>query len=373
MLANIKRVSEIYTKLKNRLYRNFSDTVKLGFEKTDSTNMGRVNPFEITVLWNLETNIQDIGIICEDVRYDALVMPYVVQNTLNSVELKKQQDQLRMAGPEFDTKEIVFSKVVYLYTNSLKIDAEVLKKEFLKNGYRLRIRCFENLREEKRIALIIGNGDYESLPKLNNASNDAEDMNQSLKRLGFETILFKNLTKSDFHSHSPNIVDQFKNQPEILIYYAGHGYYMNGVHYLIPTDSNVSCQSDLEENGIRLDELIRLTQDSGDEPIRTIILDACRLPSLPDYSEAAMERIELTNSFIAFATSIGSAAKDGISRNGRFTSALLSNIEKPDATINEIFELVNKEVSSVTKGEQIPWFQSSLTNEYMLNELIKFT
>ena len=41
---------------------------------------------------------------------------------------------------------------------------------------------------ERRVALVIGNGAYKSVPKLPNPPNDAKDVSDTLKRIGFETI-----------------------------------------------------------------------------------------------------------------------------------------------------------------------------------------
>ncbi|MFT5250752.1 MAG: hypothetical protein ACJAUV_001666 [Flavobacteriales bacterium] len=366
-------MSEIYSKLKNRLYSNFSDTTRMGFEKVELTKLGRINPFEVTVLWNLDRNIQDVGIVSENIGAEAFLIPEYINHILNSVTLKQKREELRSAGFDFDSDEIVFSKVVYLYTNNFSISELNVKQYFKDKGLRLKIRCFDNIHEEKRIAVLFGNGEYEHLVKLNNPLNDIDRLNKSLNNLGFESFIIKDSTKENFDKVKSEIQRKIAGYNEILFFYAGHGYYMEGTHYLIPTDGDIKSHSDLEEQGIRFDEVLELTESTDHNPTRIFILDSCRVPSMPDYSDVAMERIEIPNSFIAYATSIGSKAKDGNYQNGRFTSAILNNIEKPDITINEIFEMVNKEVSQSTNNEQVPWFQSSLTKEYMFNELVKIT
>ena len=41
---------------------------------------------------------------------------------------------------------------------------------------------------DKRVALVIGNGAYENLPRLANPSNDASDLSRTLATLGFDVI-----------------------------------------------------------------------------------------------------------------------------------------------------------------------------------------
>ena len=41
---------------------------------------------------------------------------------------------------------------------------------------------------EQRVALVIGNGAYRSVPELDNSRNDADDISEQLKRVGFAVI-----------------------------------------------------------------------------------------------------------------------------------------------------------------------------------------
>src|SRR5260370_16469447 len=55
----------------------------------------------------------------------------------------------------------------------------------------------DEMKREKRIALVIGNGAYAS-GKLNNPVNDARAMTQALKRMGFEVMAFENVNSAQF-------------------------------------------------------------------------------------------------------------------------------------------------------------------------------
>ena len=50
---------------------------------------------------------------------------------------------------------------------------------------------------ETRVALVIGNDEYVTLPNLNNASNDARGVAAKLESLGFEIILHINVGRRD--------------------------------------------------------------------------------------------------------------------------------------------------------------------------------
>ena len=49
---------------------------------------------------------------------------------------------------------------------------------------------------DKRVALVIGNGNYRHVPRLPNPINDARDVEASLQRSGFETIVGLDLDRA---------------------------------------------------------------------------------------------------------------------------------------------------------------------------------
>ncbi len=51
---------------------------------------------------------------------------------------------------------------------------------------------------EKRVALVIGNGDYAGQTRLKNPANDARDIAAALAGLGFQVITGLNLDKHGF-------------------------------------------------------------------------------------------------------------------------------------------------------------------------------
>jgi len=53
---------------------------------------------------------------------------------------------------------------------------------------RAALELTEAARAETRVALVVGNSDYQFAPKLKNPANDAADMSERLRSLGFEII-----------------------------------------------------------------------------------------------------------------------------------------------------------------------------------------
>ena len=53
---------------------------------------------------------------------------------------------------------------------------------------------------EQRVALVIGNGAYRSVPELDNSRNDADDISVQLKRVGFAVIDGRDLDRPGMYA-----------------------------------------------------------------------------------------------------------------------------------------------------------------------------
>src|ERR1044071_9648185 len=80
---------------------------------------------------------------------------------------------------------------------------------------------------ERRVALVIGNGDYKDSP-LRNPVNDARDMAHALGGLGFEVIYGENLSQNEMKRRVLDFGDKVRYGGVGLFYYAGHGVQVQG-------------------------------------------------------------------------------------------------------------------------------------------------
>lgn len=73
-------------------------------------------------------------------------------------------------------------------------------------------------------ALLIGNNEYQHLPKLETAINDVEVLEELLrKKYGFQTTVVRNATRYDILSALNALREKLTEEDNLLIYYAGHG------------------------------------------------------------------------------------------------------------------------------------------------------
>jgi uncharacterized caspase-like protein len=238
-------------------------------------------------------------------------------------------------------------------TGSLVITAEV---DFYKN--------------ERKTALVIGNGAYKNGP-LKNAVNDALDIASSLSGKGFKVILKQNATKVEMRNAIREFGQEIGEGGVGLFYYSGHGIQVDGVNYLVPVDADVEMKSEVEDECLNANGVLR-TMEYSNNRINIIILDACRNNPFRSFSrsdEKGITRMDppkgaKQGSIIAFATAPGAVASDGDGRNGLYTSKLLRYINQPDLTLEEVFKRVRIEVSTDSEGKQVPWENNSLTGDF---------
>ena len=89
-------------------------------------------------------------------------------------------------------------------------------------------------------ALVIGNNNYRSVPKLDTPINDAREMAQLLHdRYSFETRLLLDATRADIIAALADYRQRLTPDSNLLIYYAGHGQkdHDTGEAYWLPVDA----------------------------------------------------------------------------------------------------------------------------------------
>src|SRR3954467_12260853 len=128
---------------------------------------------------------------------------------------------------------------------------------------------------EKRVALVVGNSKYQTVPQLPNPSRDATSVAAMLKDAGFDTIETQVDVGNIEFKRSIRRFEVIADQADIaVVYYAGHGLELGGINYLVPTDARLASDRDAEDEAIPLERLV--SSADGAKRLRLVILDACR-------------------------------------------------------------------------------------------------
>ena len=229
----------------------------------------------------------------------------------------------------------------------------------------------QTIQKEKRIALVIGNGNYTS-SILSNPENDARAMTDALQKLGFTVNECENLNQVEMKKVIDDFGLKLKGNDIGLFYYAGHGIQAKGYNYLIPVNAQLKTEEQVEYDCVRADRVLALMETSGTK-VNIIILDACRNnPFERSWTRSATGKgltymSTPSGTLIAYATAPGSTASDGAGKNGLYTSALLESIQIPDITIIQMFQNVRNIVVQKSQNQQMPWESTSLTADFYFN------
>src|SRR3954451_24234538 len=173
---------------------------------------------------------------------------------------------------------------------------------------------------DQRVALVIGNSNYQAAPKLTNPGNDARSMSDLLNSAGFEVTQATDLTRKDM----VRVVQDFTAKVAergpgtvAMIYYAGHGVQVEGENYLLPVDAKISSSYDLDGNSLRLVDLVG-TLDAITSRMRIVVLDDCRNNPFPEVSDAGrgLAIVDAPNgSIVGYSTAPGMEAGGGGGEN----------------------------------------------------------
>ncbi|MFC0168159.1 caspase family protein [Pseudoduganella danionis] len=223
---------------------------------------------------------------------------------------------------------------------------------------------------EQRLALVIGNSTYKSSP-LTNPTNDARAMAIKLQQLGFTVIKKENASLEEMMTSVREFGNQLRNGGIGLFYYAGHGVQSRGINYLVPVDANIASEDELSTRAYNANEVLE-KMDTARNRINLVILDACRdNPFARSFRSgsrglAGMESAP-RGTLVAYATSPGSTASDGVGANGLYTEQLLAAMGEQGMKVEDIFKRVREGVQEQSGGKQTPWEMSSITGNFYFN------
>jgi TPR repeat protein/uncharacterized protein YggL (DUF469 family) len=232
--------------------------------------------------------------------------------------------------------------------------------------------------EDKRIALVIGNSNYQYTTNLRNTLHDAQIVAEELQDLGFDVRCMFDVTTREFQEVA---LDLFMREVEeehystIFVYYSGHGLQHNNTNWLVPVDVNPSLRADVENKCLDGQYLLNRLNDTKSKRV-IVVLDACRSLKT-NFTRGAMASSEglrqmdpTTNTLIAFATRAGEVAQDAMdddAENGPYATALVNALKKENYSLDEMFQDVKEQVTKATISMQTPIHINGMVNKVYLN------
>lgn len=226
----------------------------------------------------------------------------------------------------------------------------------------------------ERVALVIGIDDYDRMPDLRNAANDAEAMAGKLEELGFQVIggdAQINVTHDEFKDLVKRFTESAGSDDVAFFYFAGHGIGHAGANYLIPGDDGaLEYTEDLADRAINARTVLE-RMGANRAGVNIMILDACRDEALSDRTRSSSTRglvamapqvgsTRSSETFIGYAASYGQKSFDGEGENGVFTEQFVRLLDQPGLTLDDMFTRLTGEVEAATQGRQTPMRESTM-------------
>ena len=216
-----------------------------------------------------------------------------------------------------------------------------------------------------RVALVIGNAGYRTMP-LTNPVNDARAVADALDKLGFKVIRVENATQQQMFEAVREFGDALGGGVG-LFYFAGHGVQVKGHNYLIPVDAAIEREDEVAFKAFDVGQVLAKLE-AAKNPLNIVILDACRNNPFARGSRSAATGLAQmdapTGSIVAFATAPGAEAADGSGGNGLYTTHLLRNMATPGLKVEDVFKRTRVAVKQDSEGRQIPWESTSLEGDF---------
>ncbi|KYG97476.1 caspase family protein [Bradyrhizobium sp. DOA1] len=221
----------------------------------------------------------------------------------------------------------------------------------------------------RRVALVIGNGAYKNVHALPNPLRDSKLIAGVLRDVGFQTVIsVSDLTRDKFFEALQTFANEAEKADWAVFYYAGHGFEIGGVNYLVPVDAKLAADKDAETQAVALEQVIAAV--GAARKMRLVVLDACRdNPFAPTMQrtlalklvDKGFSNIEPGAGFmVVYAAKHGETAMDGDgAANSPFATALAREIKQPRVEIRKLFDIVRDDVWAATKHEQQPFTYGS--------------
>src|SRR5205807_2002461 len=224
---------------------------------------------------------------------------------------------------------------------------------------------------EKRIALSIGNSNYQNVSHLTNPASDASRLAATFRKANFDVVTLRtDLTASEIRRALREFGDKARDADVAVIYYAGHGIEVDGINYLIPIDASLEHDTDVYDEALSLERVLIAVEPA--RRLRLIILDACRDNPVTKTMRQTIARRSIgrglakveppsPNTMIAFAAKAGFTASDGDNtKSSPFATALAEHLTTPGLDLRKAFGFVRDDVLKATNNKQEPFIYGSL-------------
>ena len=216
------------------------------------------------------------------------------------------------------------------------------------------------------VALLIGNATYlDADASLKEPVTDVHALGDDLRRRGFDVDVEENLTKEVMQRALDRFYAKIKPGSTAVIFFSGFGIQSDRQNYFIPVNARIWTEADVRLDGYSIEKILDEMNGRGAR-VKIAILDASRRNPYERRFRKASAGLAAINSPPGTLVITSAAPGSVVSEDGppAFMSQLLQEAQKPDSTVEEIFNRTRMGVLRATQSRQVPWFSSSLDEDF---------
>jgi uncharacterized caspase-like protein len=224
--------------------------------------------------------------------------------------------------------------------------------------------------QEKRIALVVGDGAYAKSP-LATAANDAGLIAQTLQAAGFDVVGARDLDGDTLRRSFRDFIQKAQASGPgtvAMVYLAGYGVQLAGENYFIPVDSALTRETEIPIEGLRISDYLR---ELASLPLKAsvVVLDAARQQPFIEGGQPIASGLALVepgaHMLIAFNAAPGTVAPGEQGPYGAYAQSLAEMIRTGGLSLPEVFNRLRLRVNETSKGAQVPWDAEKIDGQFM--------
>ncbi len=224
-----------------------------------------------------------------------------------------------------------------------------------------------------KIALVISNSEYSYGKPTHDIANDAQNMTNILKQLGFDVTSRMNLDYGAMENAIYEFTNRLKKIPQStgLFYFAGHGAQGKKQHFLVPINNfYIRSERHLKFKAVSVNQIVEDITTASSKSI--IILDACYNKPY-NYRNAQSLCHNLTTKPLPFSNQSGFLIayphEKTITGSNIYTETLVQTLKqaiRKKVSIERMFMRVDANVEKNSYSRQVPWHQRINLKDFSL-------
>lgn len=219
-----------------------------------------------------------------------------------------------------------------------------------------------------KVGLVIGNAKYpDNDVPMSDATNDAQDVAEELRRDGFAVERGADLTGDGMRQALSRFYAKIQPGSVALLFFDGFGIQSARQTFLLPVDAQIWVEADVVRDGFNLETVLSEMNARG-ASVKIALIEAARRNPFERrfrrYSAGLAPAVTPNNSLVLYSAALGSVIGSVRADHGLFVTELLREIRAPGTNAEQALRNTQAGVISATRGEQVPWLSSSLTTEF---------